>query len=990
MELLQYNELDPGRHRAAFERVCAALRAGDFRAAHVKKLTPGPYYRAELSAADRLIFAFGSCEGRACILLLEIVENHAYEKSRFLRGAQVDESRLTPVTAPPPASEPPPLTIARRAGERMHFHLLDKALSFDEEQEAALNAPLPLVLVGSAGSGKTALALERLKRCEGAVAYITLSPYLAEHASRLYHSFEYENPRQQADFLGFQEYLESIRAPAGRPVTFRAFAGWFARHRPAMSIKDAHMAFEEIRGVLTGACVDTPWLSREAYLALGVRRSIFLDRQREEMYALFEKYLRWLEEAGLYDPNIEAHRALPHARPTYDAVFVDEVQDLTNTQVQLALASLKDARAFLLTGDANQLVHPNFFSWSALHTMFYEQRLAGVGRITRLLCANYRNAPAVTALANRILRLKNQRFGSVDRESTMLSRSIVEGGGGVRLLAANDPAVRELDARTHRSARVAVVVLREEDKAAARAVFRTPLLFSVQEAKGLEYETVIAFGLIGAADREYRLIAEGVRPEDLADDRELEYARARDKSDKTAEALKFYINALYVTVTRAVRHVALIEARVDHPLLALLGITAADRPAEEIRAQASSDEEWRREARRLEMQGREEQAEAIRRTILSQQPPPWKVLTPKTLPELDAEAFDPERYNKQSKNLLFEYACLYDDWSRITRLVGHNYKRARRADEEREAVERKVYADYLPRITPMLREKLARHGLDFRNPFNQTPLMIAADLGQVDFAAELIRQGANPALRDNFGRTAFHYALRRACRSREYIERKLAAFWDLLAPESVNVRAAGRLRKFHRRSMEYLVFQLMFAILQDLFRRKITYATPGLQTGDIIRALKLFPASVLPPHRRKREAITAVLAGHEMFRPGRTSARVFLRLRRGYYVFNPDLEIEIGEDWVNVYSLIELDRLVEQGEHALAYLRERLQTAHRVFVELQPLVEQDPPVNAEVITRAIAERLDRLSGESEEAVPSDLVMTGDDEDGDDSPSSDAT
>ncbi len=27
----------------------------------------------------------------------------------------------------------------------------------------------------------------------------------------------------------------------------------------------------------------------ECYLALGVRRSIFLDAQREEMYALFEK-----------------------------------------------------------------------------------------------------------------------------------------------------------------------------------------------------------------------------------------------------------------------------------------------------------------------------------------------------------------------------------------------------------------------------------------------------------------------------------------------------------------------------------------------------------------------------------------------------------------------------------------------------------------------------------------------------------------------------
>ena len=49
------------------------------------------------------------------------------------------------------------------------------------------------------------------------------------------------------------------------------------------------------------------------------------------------------------------------------------------------------------------------------------------------------------------------------------------------LVQASDAALRRLDAATRASARHAVIVLRDEDKAAARAQFRTPLIFSVHE-----------------------------------------------------------------------------------------------------------------------------------------------------------------------------------------------------------------------------------------------------------------------------------------------------------------------------------------------------------------------------------------------------------------------------------------------------------------------------------------------------------------------------
>ena len=121
------------------------------------------------------------------------------------------------------------------------------------------------------------------------------------------------------------------------------------------------------------------------------------------------------------------------------------------------------------------------------------------------------------------------------------------------------------------------------------------------------------------------------------------------------------------------------------------------------------------------------------------------------------------------------------------------------------------------------------------------------------------------------------------------------------------------------------------AIFQDLLRRKIEYTVPGLQTGDLIDALRRFPPSILPPRRQRREAITNVLAGHEMFKPTAGNARLFLRLRRGYYVFNPDLEIEVGEDWVNVYTFIGLDQMAADGGKDLRYFRDVLRTAREDF-----------------------------------------------------------
>ena len=394
--------------------------------------------------SNRLLFSLYRYQGETYILVLECIANHAYDKSRFLRrGATIDESKIPTVDHPDQAAAAPLAYLNPRLPT---FHLLNKVMSFDDAQQAVYTLPPPCIVIGSAGSGKTALTLEKMKDAPGEVLYVTRSPYLVHNARTLYYALAYANDAQDVSFLSFAEYLASLRVPQGREMGVRDFTQWFARHRAASRLKDPHALFEEFQGVITGPATDHPYLSREAYLGLGIRQSIFAADERPHVYDLFDKYLAFLQDNDYYDPNILSYHYMPLVEPRYDFVVVDEVQDLTTIQLQLILTALREPHQFVLCGDANQIVHPNFFSWSTLKRFFYEQDgRTGPADLIRILHNNYRNAGTIIDLANRVLTLKHARFGSVDRESNYLVHSTVETAGTVRLLADSEPITRELN-----------------------------------------------------------------------------------------------------------------------------------------------------------------------------------------------------------------------------------------------------------------------------------------------------------------------------------------------------------------------------------------------------------------------------------------------------------------------------------------------------------------------------------------------------------------
>lgn len=929
MKILEYANFSAPRNKAHYDKVRQAIERDDFRSIDVKKLanlSHARIYRAKLDYADRLLFSIVRYQDEVYALLLEVIEQHAYDKSRFMRGARIDEEAIA---LDPPAGLAEALEHATPIPylhpQRRRVHWLDKAMSFDDAQHAIYLHGAPLIVVGSAGSGKTALTLEKMKQAQGEVLYVTHSAYLAQSARDLYYAHGFEQAGQEATFLSYREFLESIRVPPGREALWRDFAAWFARMRQQFKGIDAHQAFEEIRGVL-GADAEAE-LTREQYRALGTRQSIFAPGERDALFDLFERYRAWLQEARLYDLNLVAHAWRADVTPRYDFVVVDEVQDLTVAQLSLVLRSLKNPGQFLLCGDSNQIVHPNFFSWSKVKSLFWRDAELAERQQLHVLRANFRNGAEVTRVANTLLKIKHRRFGSIDRESNFLVEAVRQEAGAVSLLADNDATRRELNAQTRRSTRFAVLVLRDEDKEEARKHFDTPLIFSVHEAKGLEYDSIVLFRIVCGNRARFADIAEGIAAADLGGD-ELAYSRAKDKSDKSLEIYKFYVNALYVALTRAVRQVYLVEADLAHPLLRLLDIAQAGAPAKGVQA-ASSLEDWQKEARKLALQGKQEQADAIERMILKSTPVPWPVFDEARLRESLSKVFREQAPGSKHKSLLYEYATCFNE-SVLADLLARcaGYEQAQQFRRLGTTQGRRHYLPYFARNSKDVLKLCDKHGVEHRTPMNQTPLMAAAAAGNLALIEALLERGADPGATDHLGRNALHWAMATALRDSAYAAGPFGAVYQLVAPACIDVMAGERLVRIDKRQSEYLLVQTMWVLLKECFGRADTSDRGSFDAGMLLEAYQKWPATVLAPERAKRPFISGVLSRNEVSRDYAYNRRLFQRLSTGRYQFNPHLSLrrpgQADSAWTPVFAALNLALVKELADPCYADLIETL------------------------------------------------------------------
>ena len=492
----------------------------------------------------------------------------------------------------------------------------------------------------------------------------------------------------------------------------------------------------------------------------------------------------------------------------------------------------------------------------------------------------------------------------------------------------------------------------------ARKHFSTPLLFSIHEAKGLEYENIVLYRFISDHRSEFNAIVEGVAKTDLTIDT-LDYKRARDKSDKSLEIYKFFVNALYVALTRAIKNIYLIESDTAHTLFGLLDLNPGET---KIEAKQSSLEDWQKEAHKLELQGKQEQAEAIRRTILKQVPVPWPVFDESKVRELLIKVFREQNPGNKGKQQLFDYATCYDEpqlaeWLKFEA----KFEPAHAFERQRAVFARKSYIPYFARHFKDILKQCEQHGVDHRLSMNQTPLMAAAAAGNVPLVEALLELGADRNAVDHYGHNALHWALRQAFDDPKFATGPLAAIYEHLAPPCIDVNVGDRLVRIDRHLSEYFLFQTLWVLFKSRFSKIRRNADSAFQTQIILDAWQHLPANVVRPERNKRQHLSGVLSRNEIDRDYAYNRALFLRVGTGRYQFNPKLSVRRRQDndetWIPIFTALNLPWVSE-----FAYNDGWINTWENIdkLLDLAGLAERTTPIAAERIVERQAAKVREL------------------------------
>jgi len=123
---------------------------------------------------------------------------------------------------------------------------------------------------------------------------------------------------------------------------------------------------------------------------------------RRAIWRLYQEFQTDLQSRGLTSYGRVRSRALEIVREgrspvSYDAVIIDEAQDMTPTALALLTELCRDRTLLFLTADGNQSIYSRGFTWNQVH-----DSLRFTGR-TRLLKRNYRTSKQIAEAATAFL-----------------------------------------------------------------------------------------------------------------------------------------------------------------------------------------------------------------------------------------------------------------------------------------------------------------------------------------------------------------------------------------------------------------------------------------------------------------------------------------------------------------------------------------------------------------------------------------------------------
>jgi superfamily I DNA/RNA helicase len=315
----------------------------------------------------------------------------------------------------------------------------------------------PARLRGAAGTGKTVVALHRARHLAQRGHRVLFTAYVGSLAPVFRGLFTRLAPEliNGVDFLSVHQVAVRLLRQAGVSVDVDQAGldlcrnqAWAATHHDGVldSLgRPPHYWHDEIRYVIKGRGV----VDFDTYARLNRvgRQTRLQPVHREAAWRFYAEYERRRVERGLIDWDdvlAEALRAVRAAtvEGEWDAVIVDEVQDLTCTGLKLLHALAGDkSDGLLMAGDRQQAVNPGGFTLA-------EAGISVAGRAV-VLDRNYRNSADI--LRHALAVLGEDTFDDLDPALIGSHRQVqtTRPGGMIAYLTADDLASQQMALLAH-------------------------------------------------------------------------------------------------------------------------------------------------------------------------------------------------------------------------------------------------------------------------------------------------------------------------------------------------------------------------------------------------------------------------------------------------------------------------------------------------------------------------------------------------------------
>ncbi|CAB4265332.1 unnamed protein product [Prunus armeniaca] len=399
---------------------------------------------------------------------------------------------------------------------------------------------------------------------------------------------------------------------------------------------DASRVFTEIishiKGGLGSIEAGDGKLNREDYVQLSEGRASNLSRQkRVAIYDIFQAYERMKMENGEYDLAdfvIDLHRRLRHEKyggDQMDFVYIDEVQDLTMSQIALFKHMCSNVEeGFVFSGDTAQTIASGIdFRFQDIRHLFHkkfvlesrsnmhdERKVKGQISDIFHLTQNFRTHAGVLKLSQSIVELI-YRFFPHSIDVLKPETSLIYGEAPVLLeYGENENAIIKIFGNSGTDSGNIVgfgaeqVILVRDDgarKEISMFVGKHALVLTIVECKGLEFQDVLLYNFFGSSPlkNQWRVIYDYMKEQDLIDSTLPK--RFPSFNEAKHNILCSELKQLYVAVTRTRQRLWICENAEDlsKPMFdywkkkCLVQVRQLDDSLAQAMQVASNPEEWK-------------------------------------------------------------------------------------------------------------------------------------------------------------------------------------------------------------------------------------------------------------------------------------------------------------------------------------------------------------------------------------------------------------